>query len=125
MEALSAIMLTFVAALLCLSVPRIYGDWLFFKSELREGRMERLPRLLAAENRWVQRHFWYAVLAVGMVLVIEASTLSERAPYLSQVTSVYAALSLAVSFVESLFAQKIATVLVLVRGRREDEPSES
>lgn len=125
MEVLSAIMLALIAALLCLSVPRIYADWLFFKSELREGRMERLSGLLAAENRWVQRHFWYAVLAVGMVLVIEASTLSERAPYLSQVTSVYAALSLVVSFMESLFAQRVATVLVVVRGRREDEPSGS
>ena len=125
MEMLSAIMLALIAALLCLSVPRIYADWLFFKSELRDGSMERLPRLLAAENRWVQRHFWFAVLAVGMVLVVEASTLSERAPHLSQVTSVYAALSLVVSFVESLFAQKIASVLVLVRGRREDEPSGS
>jgi hypothetical protein len=125
MDALSAIMLAILSGMLCLAIPRVYADWLFFKGEVREGETECLPRLLAVENRWVQRHFWHAVVGVGMVMLIEATSLGERSPHLAQVTAVYAAVSLTLSFVESLFAQKVAAVLVGTGGSGEDEPSES
>lgn len=120
MDALSAIMFAIVTTLLCLAVPRMYADWLFFKEQEREGAVDVLARLLACQNRWVQRHFWPAVLGVGMVMLIEATSLVEHSPHLSQVTAVYAALSLTLAFVESLFAQKIAAVLMGARRRLEN-----
>ena len=123
-DALSVLMLAITSAVLFVSIPRMYGDWLLFKEQVREGMMQGLPRMLADQNRWVQHHFWPAVLGVGMVLLIESTSLGEMSPHLSRMTAVYAGMSLTLAFLESLFAQKVAALLVGARGRREDEPSE-
>lgn len=118
MEFLSALMLTLTATLVCLAFPRIYADWLSFRNLVEAGEYDDLRRLLAAENLWVQRHFWCALVAICMVVVVENTSLGTRAPHLAQVTAVYAAISLSLAFIESFFAQKVASLVAVEMSRR-------
>lgn len=118
MDFLSAMMLVITVILLTLSFPRIYGDWLSFQNHLEGGEREPLLALLADKKLWMQRHFGFAVLALVMAKVVGGTSLVEMAPRLSQITAVYAAVSLMLAFVESLFAQKITAVLAEARESR-------
>ncbi len=120
MELMSAIMLTIIAVLVCLNLPRIYGDWLEFKRLAQEGATDELRSLLDSENLWVQRHFWCSVAGVCMVIVFACTSLADIAPHLSQVTAAYTGISLLFAFVESVFAQKIASIPAVAQEVRRD-----
>ena len=126
MESLSVLMITFIAVLLCLAVPRIYADWLTFQNLAQTDECDELQTMMASENLWAQRHFWCTLMAICMVMVIDNSALEARSPHLSQMTTVYAGISLLLAFVESLFAQKIAVLLsarrVTIRSRGKESP---
>lgn len=115
MDFLSAMMLVIIALLISLSLPRIYADWLSLQNHFVEGEVEQLRALLASKKLGVQRHFALAVLAIIMAKVIEGSSLAEGAPQLSQVTAVYACISLMLASIELLFAQKISAQLSTVQ----------
>ena len=115
MDFLSAMMLVIIALLISLSLPRIYADWLSLQNHFVEGEARQLRALLALKKLGMQRHFAFAVVAMVMAKVIEGSSLAEGAPQLSQVTAVYACISLMLASVESLFAQKNTTQLSTVR----------
>ena len=115
MDFLSAMMLVIIALLISLSLPRIYADWLSLQNHFVECEARQLRALLASKKLGMQRHFAFAVVAMVMAKVIEGSSLAEGAPQLSQVTAVYACISLMLASVESLFAQKITTQLSTVR----------
>ncbi|GFE57244.1 hypothetical protein [Geobacter sp. AOG1] len=121
MDFLSAMMLVITVILLSLSFPRIYGDWLSFQNHLEMGEREPLRELLADKKLWMHRHFCFAVLALVMAKVVEGTPLAEGAPRLSQVTAVYAVISLMLAFVESLFAQKITALLAGAQESRRND----
>lgn len=113
MESLSALMLTFIAVLLCIAIPRTYAEWLAYQNLLQAEAFDELQELHSSEYLWAQRHFWCALGAICMIMVIDNSSLGTRAPHLSQVTAVYATISLIFASVKLLFAQKIAVLLSL------------
>lgn len=124
MDSLSTLMLTITTTLLFFNIPRIYSVWLTFQELVQDDAFEELQALLAAENLWAQRHFWCALMAICMAMVIDNSTLGAEAPHLSQATTLYAGISLIFALVEAFFAQKIAVLLaakqVMVRSREND-----
>lgn len=121
MDSLSTLMLAITATLLFFNIPRTYSDWLSFENLVQEDEFDELQALLASENLWAQRHFWCALMAICMVMLIDNSSLGARAPRLSQVTALYAGISLLFALADSFFAQKIAVLLsakqVTVRSR--------
>ena len=106
-------MLAINATLICIMLPRIYGDWLRFGSYRENGEDEMLQELLFAENQWVKRHFVCAVAAVILVAAMRRQPALRGSDQLADVTATYALISLLFAFTESLFAQKIANA----RGR--------
>lgn len=122
MDVFSALMLVIIAILLSLSLPKMYGEWLLLQNLLDERGSEGLRELLTSKKVWMQRHFCCAFLAMVMVRGVESGYLAEGAPHLSRITAVYAVISLILAFVESLFAQKITTLLAGAREYRRNEP---
>jgi hypothetical protein len=124
MEPLSTLMLAIITMLLLFNIPRTYAVWLSFQNLLHDDDYDELQALLAAENLWAQRHFWCALMAICMAIVIDNSALGASTPRLSQVTTLYAGISLSFAIVEAFLAQKIAVLLsarqVAIRSRGKD-----
>lgn len=121
MESLSPLMLAIVSTLLCFNTPRTYSVWLSIQELAQDEAFDELQALLAAENLWAQRHFWCALMAICMSVVIDNSAPAAGATRLSQVTTLYAGISLAFALMDAFLAQKIAVLLaarqVPVRSR--------
>lgn len=121
MDSLSTLMLTIISTLLLFNIPRTYAVWLSFQNLVQDNEFDELQMLQSSENLWAQRHFWCALMAICMAMVIDNSALGARAPHLSQVTTLYACISLVFAIVEAFFAQKIAVLLsakqVTIRSR--------
>jgi len=124
MDSLSTLMLTIITTLLFFNIPRTYAVWLSFQNLVQDDAFDELQTLLASENNWAQRHFWCALMAICMAITIDNSDLGARSPHLSQVTTLYAGISLIFAIVEAFFAQKISVLLsakqVTIRSREID-----
>ena len=104
------VLLTIIAVLIVIMLPRIYGDWLSFNHYCQQEEYEKLKNLLQAENQWVIRHIICAVAAIGMVVTIKMNPTLQEYEQLSNVIVIYAMFSLVFAFAESLFAHRISNV---------------
>ncbi|SNB46586.1 hypothetical protein [Geobacter sp. DSM 9736] len=122
MESLSALMLVIIALFLSVTVPRLYGDWISWQAHMREGDLEQARRVMAAENLWVQRHFWCAAAAIAMAVLLDSGAPDAAAHRLAHITKVYAGISLVLALIESLFAHKVSAALAVAQdGKRSSE----
>ncbi len=112
MTNLSSIMLMIIATLTFIMPPRIFYNWMQFNAYRREGELAQLIALQSAENQWMLRHLVCAFAAIVIVAYLKLHPTIEGAEQLSVVTAAYAVISILFAVTESLFAQKIARVVM-------------
>lgn len=112
MTNLCTVLLMIIATLTVIMPPRIFYNWMQFNAYRREEEQEQLIALQSAENQWMLRHLVCAFAAIVMVAYIKLHPTIEGTEQLSVITAAYAVISILFAVTESLFAQKIARVVM-------------
>ncbi len=112
MHTLTALMVMLTMAVTLLTAPRIYGDWLRFRTFAREDDLDSLFILQRQAREWILRHSLCTL--AGLVIVVMLQLFPELAPpeHLAEAIAVYAMLSFGFAVVESLLAEKVAQQLI-------------
>ena len=119
MTNITALLLTVVAAMSCIMVIRIYGDWLRIGEAVEHGTAEEdMDEILAALQGWQFRHLSGAGIAVVILACIRLLPSFHADERMACLIAGYAAISLLFAACETLLAQRLAVVRVRTAGRR-------
>ena len=118
MTNITALLLTVVAAMSCIMVIRIYGDWLRIGEAVERGTAEDMDEIMAALQGWQFRHLSGAGIAVVILACIRLLPSFHADERMAGLVAGYAAISLLFAACETLLAQRLAVVRVRTAGRR-------
>lgn len=108
----TAMMVTVTLIMTAVMVPRIYLAWITADAYRIEGETDALRELLAEQNRWIGRQFFCGATALAMLLMVKTSRHDLEIPAsMAAALAAYSVISMLLSVLESLVAQKIFSCL--------------
>ncbi len=104
-------------------IPKLYGSWLQITESSEAGDIDKLIALQAQQNSWVIRHIICALVALALAISLEYCPDLGAPEQMLEVTAAYSALSFVLAFIESILAQRISNLSIILTQPLKERPN--